>query len=79
LKIIALNLPRELDKTQFKELFANFGRVDNCSIVLDKQTGKSKGFGFIEMSEETKALKAVEELHRTKVLKNKIRVKCVKN
>ncbi|MGY8975416.1 MAG: RNA recognition motif domain-containing protein, partial [Alphaproteobacteria bacterium] len=41
----------------------------------DEETGKSKGFGFIEMPVEREAEKAIEKLHGTKVLNEKIRVK----
>ena len=77
MKIIALNLPRDLIENDLKDMFHAFGDVSNCSIVMDDKTGKSKGFGFIEMPVEREAEKAIEKLHGTKVLKEKIRVKRV--
>jgi len=75
MKIIALNLPRELIENDLKDMFNAFGNVSNCSLVIDVKTGKSKGFGFIEMPVEREAEKAIEKLHGTKVHNEKIRVK----
>jgi RNA recognition motif-containing protein len=75
MKIITLNLPRELTVSELEEMFIAYGDVKSCNIVTDDETGKSKGFGFVEMPVEREAEKAIEKLHGTKVLKEKIRVK----
>ena len=75
MKIIALNLPRDLTENDLKNLFIFYGDVKNCTIVMDDKTGKSKGFAFLEMPIEREAEKAIEKLHGTKVHKEKIRVK----
>ena len=75
MNIMILNLPRETTKQELTELFAKFGKVSSCDIILDKVTGKSKGFGFVEMQNEAEAKLAIAGLHGTKIAKNTIRVK----
>lgn len=43
-----------------KELFEQAGAVDSASVIIDKMSGRSKGFGFVEMSSEEDAQKAIE-------------------
>jgi len=75
MKLIALNLPRDLSEQDFERLFKVHGKVTASNIVLDNETGASKGFGFVEMEIEQEAMLAIEKLHGRTVNKNKIRVK----
>lgn len=75
MKIIILNLPRDTTQDALMKLFEGHGAVAACDLVMDKQTGASKGFGFVEMPEESEAKLAIAALHGTKIGKNKIRVK----
>lgn len=75
MKLIALNLPRDLDEQALAELFKAYGNIKSCNLVLNDDSGKSKGFAFIEMALEHEGEIAIKELHGTKVGKNKIRVK----
>ena len=74
-KIITLNLPRDLTEEELKVLFEPHGEILSCDLVLDKETGVSKGFGFVEMGLESEAKIAIETLHETRLKKKKIRVK----
>lgn len=75
MKLTALNLPRDFDEQALANLFKAYGNIRACSLVLNKDTGKSKGFGFVEMALEHEGEMALKELHGSKVGKNKIRVK----
>ena len=75
MKLIVLNLPRDLSEDELTNLFEDFGQIKTSNLVLDTETGKSKGFGFVEMTEQNDAEAAIEELHGRKINKNKIRVK----
>lgn len=75
MKLIALNLPRDLDAQDLEKLFKAHGTVTACTLVHDEQSGASKGFGFVEMASEDEALLAVKKIHGTKLKQNKIRVK----
>jgi RNA recognition motif-containing protein len=78
MKLIALNLSRDIDEQDLEKLFKVHGNVTACNLVLDDKSGTSKGFGFVEMELEEEAMVAIEKLHGTKVNKIKIRVKLAK-
>jgi RNA recognition motif-containing protein len=46
-----------------QELFESYGTVDSSKIIMDRDTHRSKGFGFVEMAEDSEALAAIEELN----------------
>lgn len=75
MKLIVLNLPRSLTETDLANLFEGYGEITAHNLVMDVQTGASKGFGFVEMANGEDADKAIEELHGTKIEGRKIRVK----
>jgi RNA recognition motif-containing protein len=75
MKLIVLNLPRDLGENDLANLFKAHGTIKACDLVIDDKTGMSKGFGFVEMALESEAEIAIKELHGSKVNKNKIRVK----
>lgn len=75
MKLIALNLPRDLSEDGLAELFESHGTIASCDLVLDAKTGASKGFGFIEMPQPDEAGQAIKALHGTRIKRNKIRVK----
>lgn len=75
MKIIVLNLTRETTKETVERLFKKHGKVDSCQLVMDEETGNSKGFGFIEMPDEKEAAAAIASLHGIKLDNHKIRVK----
>jgi RNA recognition motif-containing protein len=57
------NLSFDVTEDQLKELFGPFGEIAEVRLIMDKFTGKSKGFGFIEMPSKEEAEKAIEELN----------------
>ncbi|TKB50035.1 RNA recognition motif domain-containing protein [Ferrimonas aestuarii] len=62
MKLLVRNLSRSMTEEQLIELFEKFGAVEHCNIVMDEDTGESKGFGFIEMPSYDKARKAMFKL-----------------
>jgi RNA recognition motif-containing protein len=62
-----LALYSKVTEKQLIELFLQIGKVKKVNIVTDKETGDSKGFGFVEMSNKKDAEKAVEKLHGDKL------------
>lgn len=75
MKIIARNLSRETTQAELTALFAEFGLVESCTLVMDQDTGKSKGFGFIEMPKHIEAKLAMKRLNAKKIAGSVIRVK----
>lgn len=58
-----------------KEAFSEYGEVTSAKVVIDHATGRSKGYGFVEMSDDYQANKAINELNNSEVDGNKIVVK----
>ena len=75
MKLIILNLPRNFDEQSLALLFKMLGEIKSCDLVIDKETGISKGFGFVEMAHPHEAENAISQLHGSKLNNNKIRVK----
>jgi RNA recognition motif-containing protein len=61
------NLHYEVDEDDLQELFGKYGEVMSVKIITDKFTGRSKGFGFVEMSDDGEAKKAMENLNGAEV------------
>ncbi len=79
MKLIILNLARSTTEEELKVLFEEYGAVQSCDLVLDKTTGKSKGFAFVEMPKPGEAKLAIISLNNKKVASNVIRVKKAKD
>ncbi len=75
MKILVRNLDRSTTEEELTILFSEFGAVQSCSLVMDKATGVSKGFGFLEMPKPGEAKAAIKNLNQKTVGKNAIRVK----
>lgn len=75
MKIIALNLPRDFTEDELAKMFKKHGNIKSCNLVIDEKTGKSKGFGFVEMALEHEGIAVIEALHGSKVGRERIRVK----
>ena len=75
MKLLVRNLARTTTEAELTSFFAVFGAVQSCNLVLDKATGKSKGFAFVEMPKVGEAKAAMIKLNNKEVAGNKIRVK----
>lgn len=62
-KIYVGNLSFNVDSNQLSTVFADFGTVDSANVITDRDTGRSKGFAFIEMSQESEAMSAINKLN----------------
>jgi len=63
MKLYVGNLSYRLTEDEFRSAFAAHGEVASANIVIDRETGKSKGFGFIEMPVDSEAESAMEQLN----------------
>lgn len=68
------NLAYETTEEDLQKVFAAFGEVVSAKVITDKFTGKSRGFGFVEMSAETAAKEAIAGLHETDLNGRKLNV-----
>ena len=57
------SLSYSITEDALKDLFSQAGTVESATIIIDKMSGRSKGFGFVEMSSEEEAKKAIETLN----------------
>lgn len=57
------NLPYSITKEELAELFNEFGEVVRATVIMDRETNRSKGFGFVEMSDDNAANTAVEAMN----------------
>ena len=61
MNIFVGSLPFKVEESELKEVFEEFGEVSSVKIITDRETGRSKGFGFIEMPNDEEAQKAISE------------------
>ncbi len=57
------NLDYKVDENELKELFEPYGEVSSARVISDKFRGRSKGFGFVEMENDTEAKAAIDDLN----------------
>jgi len=62
-KLYVGNISHEMDNASLEQLFAAHGTVESAQIIIDRMTGRSKGFGFVEMSTEAAAQAAIAALN----------------
>jgi RNA recognition motif-containing protein len=75
MKLLVRNLARTTSEQDIQAHFSTHGTVTECNLVLDQQTGLSKGFAFVEMPDEKDARTALQRLNQTRVQDSTIRVK----
>jgi len=57
------NLAYTVTEDELRDAFSEFGQVDSASIIIDKFSGRSKGFGFVDMPDSSEAREAIESLN----------------
>jgi RNA recognition motif-containing protein len=62
-KLFVGSLTFELTSQELEQIFAEVGKVESANIITDRETGRSRGFGFVEMSTEDEAKQAIEKLN----------------
>ncbi|HTD99918.1 MAG TPA: RNA-binding protein [Mucilaginibacter sp.] len=67
MNIFVGSLPFKIEEADLKELFEAFGEVSSVKIINDRESGRSKGFGFVEMADDEAANKAIAELNGSEV------------
>ena len=60
-KLYVGNLPFSVDENQVRDIFAQYGEIENLSLIMDRDTGRPKGFGFITFVSQQAAEKALEQ------------------
>jgi cold-inducible RNA-binding protein len=63
MNLFVAGLPYDLDDAELEEIFEKFGKINSAKVAIDKETGKSRGFGFVEMPNEDEAKEAIDGLN----------------
>ena len=74
MSIFVGNLPFRAEQEDIIELFASFGEVANCSLPLERDTGRKRGFAFVEMVNDADEQKAIDDLQDVEWMGRMIRV-----
>jgi RNA recognition motif-containing protein len=77
-KLYVGNLSYKTDDQALTDLFSQAGSVTSAKIIVDKMSGRSKGFGFIEMSTEEEAAKAIEMFNNYSLMERNLTVNVAK-
>jgi len=75
MKIFVAGLPYDLDDAELEEIFEKFGKIISAKVAMDRETGKSKGFGFVEMLNDDEAKEAIDGLNDISLGKKPLVVK----
>lgn len=67
MNIFISNLSYRIDDNDLRSIFAEYGEISSARVMTDRETGRSRGFGFVEMSDEEAAKKAIEELNQAEL------------
>ena len=68
------NLPYNVTEEELREAFSEFGEVSSVSVIMDKYSGQSKGFGFVEMENNSEAEEAIKALNESSLKGRNIKV-----
>ncbi|HWB65092.1 MAG TPA: RNA-binding protein [Chitinophagales bacterium] len=63
MNIYVSNLSYNVNDGDLKQLFTEYGEVSSAKVIIDRETGRSRGFGFVEMPNKDEAIKAMNALH----------------
>lgn len=75
MNLFVAGLPYDLDDAELEEIFEKFGTVLSAKVAIDKETGKSRGFAFVEMQNDDEALEAIDGLNDISLGKKPLVVK----
>lgn len=67
MNLYVANIPYALSEAEMRELFEKYGTVSSAKIVMDRETNRSRGFGFVEMPDDNAAKEAISGLNGTQV------------
>ncbi|MEO7263789.1 MAG: RNA-binding protein [Ferruginibacter sp.] len=79
MNLFVAGLPYDLDDAELLEIFEKFGKVNSAKVAMDKETGKSRGFGFVDMADAKEANEAIENLKDISLGKKPLVVKAAED
>jgi cold-inducible RNA-binding protein len=79
MNIFVAGLPYDLDDAELMEIFEKFGEVKSAKVAMDRETGKSRGFAFVDMPNKEEAMDAIENLNDISLGKKPMVVKAAED
>ncbi|MEN9952831.1 MAG: hypothetical protein RLZZ520_1099 [Bacteroidota bacterium] len=79
MNIFVAGLPYDLDDAELMEIFEKFGEVKSAKVAMDRETGKSRGFAFVDMPNKEEAMDAIENLNDISLGKKPLVVKAAED
>ena len=70
MNLFVAGLPYDVDNAELEEIFEKFGPVRSAKVAMDKETGKSRGFGFVDMQNEEDGKQAIDFLNGIQLCRN---------
>ena len=67
MRIYVGNLPWSVDNDSLRDLFSSYGDVADAVVIRDRETGRSRGFGFVDLSDDEAGNSAIEAMHGTEI------------
>ncbi|MCR9140979.1 MAG: RNA-binding protein [bacterium] len=67
MKLYVGNLNYNMDEDSLRDVFTPYGEVESVKLIIDRDTGRSRGFGFVEMPNKNEALSAMDELAQKEI------------
>lgn len=74
MKVYVGNLPYSVDGEKLKEMFSSYGEIEESTVIQDKFSGRSKGFGFVTFKDDEAAKKAISEMNDKEIEGRQIKV-----
>lgn len=74
MKVYVGNLPFSVDDNKLKELFSSYGEIEEVTVIKDKYSGRSKGFGFVTFKQDESAKKAISEMNEKEIEARNLKV-----
>lgn len=74
MKLYVGNLPWSTADSDLESMFSEYGQVQSASVITDRETGRSRGFGFVEMSDSEQGKKAMNELNGRQLESRELKV-----
>ena len=72
MKLFVGNIPFSMTEEELRTIFEEYGSILSCKLIVDLETGKSRGFGFIEYASKEDAQKAIDQVHDQEVKGKKL-------
>lgn len=76
MNIYVSNLSYAVNDSDLRDLFGEYGEISSAKVIMDRESGRSRGFGFVEMPSDTEGQKAIDELNQVEYDGKVINDKC---